>query len=123
MKRHLLLCLMIILPLLGIAQKINIQGVVPHPKADKIIFERLKTDASWKVWKGSVYEADIDSSGRFSLSFSIANNGYWKISVGKKKLKLHLNTSQNVYLEFDSNLVITKIIRQELIDSPVSVTF
>jgi hypothetical protein len=123
MKHPLLICVLALLPFVSIAQKINIKGNVAFPKAEKIAFERLKGPGSWKVWKDAKYEAKVDSSGEFKISFSIADSGFWKISVGNRKAKIHLNVHQNLFLELDSELVVKKMIRQDLIDSPLGSSF
>jgi hypothetical protein len=123
MKNPIILCLFALVPLLSLAQKINVKGILVSPKSDKILFERLKRTGSGKVWKGSEYEGKIDSNGAFSLSFPISDSGFWKITVGNKRLKLLLNANQNLYLDLDSNLAIKKIIRQDWIDSPLPLSF
>jgi hypothetical protein len=123
MKHSILVCLLALLPLFCVAQKVTIKGVVLLTRAEKIVFERLKKPSSWKIFKGSNYESKLDSGGNFNLSFPIADSGLWKITVGDRRLKIHVNTNQNLYLELDSNLAIRKIIRQDLIDSPIGSWF
>ena len=122
-KYLLVVALLAHLPLGSIAQKVSITGVVLTSKAKTIVFERLKGAKSWKVWKGSEYATALDSSCNFNLSFPIAESGYWKVSSGNKKSKIHLNVNQNVYLELDTNLNVLKILRQDFIDSPLPFSF
>ncbi|MBC7566186.1 MAG: hypothetical protein H7223_04400 [Pedobacter sp.] len=112
-----------LLPSFSIEQKINVSGTLSLQKSGNIVFERLKTASSWKVWNGSEYKTEVDSNGRFNFSIPIAQSSLWKISIGHKRTKIHLNVNQNVYLELDDNLVLKKIIRQDLIDSPLSISF
>lgn len=123
LKYLLVVSLITLSPLMGVAQKVSITGLLSMPKATKIVFERLKGTNSWKVWKGADYKTNINTNGKFNLSFSIAESGYWKVSAGSKRLRLFLNVNQNVYVELDSNLSVTRILRQDLIDSPISFSF
>ncbi|MFP5082097.1 hypothetical protein [Pedobacter sp. JCM 36344] len=122
-KHPLLFFFLTLVPLFSVAQKINVTGTLSLHKSGNIVFERLKTGSSWKIWKGSDYKTEVDSSGRFNLSFPIAHSSLWKISIGHKRSKIHLDVNQNVYLELDGNLVVKKIIRQDLIDSPLRTSF
>ena len=122
-KYLLVVSLLAHLPLLSIAQKVSITGAVSTSKAKTIVFERLEGPKSWKVWRGSEYATALDSTFKFNLSLPIAESGYWKISLGNKKSKIHLNVNQNVYLDLDSNLNVLKILRQDFIDSPLPFSF
>ena len=123
LKYLLVISVIALFPLIGIAQKVSITGLLSMPKAKKIVFERLKGPRSWKVWKGADYESNLDANGKFNLSFSTAESGYWKVSARNKRSKIFLNVNQNVYLELDSNLNVTRILRQDLIDSPIPFSF
>jgi hypothetical protein len=115
--------LLALMPMLSMGQKVMIRGHISNPKGKVITIYRIKNPNSWKVFKGSNYESEIDVKGNFDIELPIANSGFWKLEVGKKRSKIQLNINQNVNLELDSNLVVIKILRQDLIDSPMNFKF
>jgi hypothetical protein len=122
-KQVYLILTILLLPILGICQHISIKGFVNNPGSSIVIMERLKKPSSWKVWQGSNYNAKIDSAGNFNLLLPLYQSGMWKISIGRKKLRIRLNIEENIYLELDSSLIVKKIIRHSPIDSPLNNTF
>jgi hypothetical protein len=115
--------LLALMPMLTMGQKVMIKGHISNPKGKVITIYRIKNPNSWKVYKGSDYESEIDVNGNFDIELSIPNSGFWKLEVGKMRSKIQLNINQNVNLELDSNLVVIKILRQDLIDSPMNFKF